>query len=61
MAGAYGNVGAVCYLTLFTFVTPSQFFMVIAAGAFVSFGLCLLWLKGRGRVLRRVLRVQRRP
>ena len=39
MAGAYGNVGAVCYLTLFTFVTPSQFFMVIAAGAFVSFGL----------------------
>ncbi len=45
MAGAYGNVGAVCYLTLYTFVTPSQFFMVIAAGAFVSFGLCLLWLK----------------
>ncbi len=45
MAGAYGNVGAVCYLTLYTFVTPSQFFMVIAAGAFVSFVLCLFWLK----------------
>jgi NNP family nitrate/nitrite transporter-like MFS transporter len=45
MAGAYGNVGAVCYLTLFTFVTPSQFFMIIAAGAFLSFCLCLLWLK----------------
>ncbi|UAW99343.1 MFS transporter [Halopseudomonas nanhaiensis] len=45
MAGAYGNVGAVCYLTLYTFVTPSQFFMVIAAGAFISFALCLLWLK----------------
>ncbi|MFO7704191.1 MAG: MFS transporter [Halopseudomonas sp.] len=45
MAGAYGNVGAVCYLTLYTFVTPSQFFLIIAAGAFVSFGLCMLWLK----------------
>ena len=45
MAGAYGNVGAVVYLTLFTFVTPSQFFLIIAAGAFVSFVLCLLWLK----------------
>ena len=45
MAGAYGNVGAVCYLTLFTFVTPSQFFLIIGAGAFISFGLCLLWLK----------------
>ena len=45
MAGAYGNVGAVVYLTLFTFVTPSQFFLIIAGGAFVSFVLCLLWLK----------------
>jgi MFS transporter, NNP family, nitrate/nitrite transporter len=45
MAGAYGNVGAVCYLTLFTFVTPSQFFMIIASGAFVSFALCFFWLK----------------
>ncbi len=45
MAGAYGNVGAVCYLTLYTFVTPSQFFLIIAAGAFISFGLCLAWLK----------------
>ena len=44
MAGAYGNVGAVCYLTLFTFVTPSQFFLIIGAGAFISFGLCLLYL-----------------
>ncbi|WP_304640263.1 MFS transporter [Pseudomonas sp.] len=45
MAGAYGNVGAVCYLTLYTFVTPSQFFMIIAAGAFISFALCFFWLK----------------
>ncbi|SDU03277.1 MFS transporter [Halopseudomonas salegens] len=45
MAGAYGNVGAVCYLTLFTFVTPSQFFFIIAGGAFVSFIICFFLLK----------------
>lgn len=45
MAGAYGNVGAVCYLTLYTFVTPSQFFFIIAAGALLSFIACLFWLK----------------
>lgn len=45
MAGAYGNVGAVFYLFLYTFVTPSQFFFIIAAGAFVSWLICLAWLK----------------
>jgi len=45
MAGAYGNVGAVVYLTLFTYVTPSQFFYIIAAGAFTSWIICLIWLK----------------
>ncbi|HSH46971.1 MAG TPA: MFS transporter [Halomonas sp.] len=45
MAGAYGNVGAVVYLTLFTFVTPTQFFYIIAGGAFISWLICLLWLK----------------
>jgi MFS transporter, NNP family, nitrate/nitrite transporter len=45
MAGAYGNVGAVFYLTLFTFVTPTQFFFIIAAGAFISWAICLLWLE----------------
>jgi MFS transporter, NNP family, nitrate/nitrite transporter len=45
MAGAYGNVGAVFYLFLFTFVTPSQFFFVIAAGAFLSWAVCYFWLK----------------
>ncbi len=45
MAGAYGNVGAVFYLFLFTFVTPSQFFFIIAAGAFLSWLVCLAWLK----------------
>lgn len=45
MAGAYGNVGAVVYLTIFTFVTPTQFFYIIAGGAFVSWLICLVWLK----------------
>ncbi|PAU58433.1 MFS transporter [Pseudomonas sp. PIC25] len=45
MAGAYGNVGAVFYLTLYTFVTPSQFFFIIATGAFISFAVCFFWLK----------------
>jgi len=45
MAGAYGNVGAVFYLFVVMFVTPSQFFMIIAAGAFISWLVCLIWLK----------------
>ena len=45
MAGAYGNVGAVFYLLVFMFVTPSQFFLIIAGGAFISWIVCLLWLK----------------
>ncbi|MDI3326412.1 NarK family nitrate/nitrite MFS transporter [Pontibacterium granulatum] len=39
MAGAYGNVGAVCYLTVLSFVDYSTFFMVIAASAAVVFGM----------------------
>lgn len=45
MAGAYGNVGAVFYLFVFMFVTPTQFFFIIAAGAFISWLVCLAWLK----------------
>ena len=45
MAGAYGNVGAVFYLFIFMFVTPSQFFVIIAAGALVSWVVCFFWLK----------------
>jgi MFS transporter, NNP family, nitrate/nitrite transporter len=45
MAGAYGNVGAVFYLFIFMFVTTSQFFMIIAAGAFISWVVCYFWLK----------------
>ena len=45
MAGAYGNVGAVFYLFVFMFVTPSQFFFLISAGALVSWIVCYFWLK----------------
>ena len=44
MAGAYGNVGAVFYLFVFMFVTPQQFFFIIAAGAFISWLVCYFWL-----------------
>ncbi len=45
MAGAYGNVGAVFYLFVFMFVTPSQFFFIIASTALLSWAVCLRWLK----------------
>ncbi|WP_209424667.1 MFS transporter [Pararhodobacter sp. SW119] len=45
MAGAYGNVGAVFYLFIFMFVTPQQFFFIIAGGAFLAWLICLAWLK----------------
>ncbi len=36
MAGAFGNVGAVVYLVVFSFVDASTFFYILAGGAFVS-------------------------
>ena len=36
IAGAYGNIGAITFLTVFLFVSPSAFFMVIAAAAVVG-------------------------
>jgi NNP family nitrate/nitrite transporter-like MFS transporter len=35
MVGAYGNVGGVFFLTVLSFLTPSEFFMVIGATAFL--------------------------
>ncbi len=40
MAGAYGNVGAVCYLVLYSLVDAKTFFYVIAFGAFLSLLYC---------------------
>jgi MFS transporter, NNP family, nitrate/nitrite transporter len=45
MAGAYGNVGAVFYLFVFMLVDASTFFFIIAAGALMSWVVCLIWLK----------------
>ncbi len=45
MAGSYGNVGAVFYLTILTMVEPNTFFFIISAGAFFSFVFCFLFLK----------------
>jgi NNP family nitrate/nitrite transporter-like MFS transporter len=36
MAGAYGNVGGVSFLTVLSFVSPQIFFLVIAAAAVVT-------------------------
>mgnify|MGYP002713165704 CR=1 FL=1 len=38
MTGAYGNVGAVLFLTVFSFVSPSTFFLVITAAAVLTLG-----------------------
>ncbi len=50
MVGAFGNVGAVTYLTVFTFVDASTFFMIIAASAVVIFGLCQFLTEPRGYI-----------
>ena len=44
LAGAYGSVGAVIFLTLFSFVTPQEFFKMLSCYAFLLF-LCLFFLK----------------
>ena len=44
MAGAYGNVGAVFYLTALSMVDDSTFFFIIGGGAMVSFLFCAIFL-----------------
>lgn len=50
MAGAYGNVGAVTYLTVLSFVDYSTFFMVIAASAGVIFFATMLLTEPKGHM-----------
>jgi MFS transporter, NNP family, nitrate/nitrite transporter len=45
MAGAYGNVGAVVYLVIYSLVDAKTFFLILAAGAAFSFVYCLIFLK----------------
>ncbi len=42
MAGAYGNVGAVIYLVVFSLVSSRSFFFILSAGAAISF--VITWL-----------------
>ncbi len=45
MAGAYGNVGAVIYLVIYSIVDAKTFFFIISGGAFISFIFCFIFLK----------------
>ena len=45
MAGAYGNVGAVIYLVIFSLVDSKTFFYIVSAGAALSFVFCWLMLQ----------------
>ena len=45
MAGAYGNVGAVSFLTVLSFVSPQVFFLVIAASAVLALVAVIFFLE----------------
>ncbi|WP_136485591.1 NarK family nitrate/nitrite MFS transporter [Vibrio sp. H11] len=50
MTGAYGNVGAVTYLTILSFVDYQTFFFVIAATAVVGFAALMLMEEPSGKI-----------
>lgn len=50
MTGAYGNVGAVVYLTVLSMVSYQDFFLVIAATAVVGFIALLFMAEPRGTI-----------
>lgn len=50
MTGAYGNVGAVCYLTILSLVDYSTFFYVIAATAVLGFATLLMMEEPSGQI-----------
>jgi NNP family nitrate/nitrite transporter-like MFS transporter len=45
MAGAYGNVGAVIYLVIYSMVDARTFFFILAAGAALSFAITAVMLR----------------
>jgi NNP family nitrate/nitrite transporter-like MFS transporter len=45
MAGAYGNVGAVVYLVLYSMVDARTFFLILAGGAAASVVACAAFLR----------------
>lgn len=50
MAGAYGNVGAVTYLTILSFVDYSTFFLVIAGSALIVFFVAMMMDEPKGQI-----------
>ncbi|MBS3798035.1 MULTISPECIES: NarK family nitrate/nitrite MFS transporter [unclassified Pseudoalteromonas] len=50
MAGAYGNVGGVTYLTILSFVDYSTFFLVIAASAVFGFFIAMMLDEPKGQM-----------
>ncbi|MGP8305495.1 NarK family nitrate/nitrite MFS transporter [Vibrio sp. YIC-376] len=50
MTGAYGNVGAVTYLTILSFVSYQTFFYVIAATAVVGFAALMFMEEPSGKI-----------
>ena len=50
MTGAYGNVGAVVYLLVLSFVDYSVFFMVICATAILGFITLLFMEEPKGQI-----------
>lgn len=50
MTGAYGNVGAVIYLLILTFVDYSTFFLVIAGTAVLGFITLLFMVEPKGQI-----------
>jgi MFS transporter, NNP family, nitrate/nitrite transporter len=51
IAGAFGNVGGVLFLTIYSFVTPQTFFLAASATAFIAWGLIYLFIENpRGHI-----------
>jgi NNP family nitrate/nitrite transporter-like MFS transporter len=50
MTGAYGNVGAVTYLTILSFVDYSTFFMVIGISALIVFCIASMMTEPKGAI-----------
>jgi len=50
MTGAYGNVGAVTYLTILSFVDYSTFFMVIGISALIVFFIASMMKEPKGEI-----------
>ena len=51
MVGAYGNIGAVIFLTVFSLVSASVFFMVIAGGIIFAAACAMLLDEPKGTMV----------